>query len=90
MQIFCVCNVSSLEFDSILGVGGFLVVIFFFHSTFTKLQAITLLLGLLGIEEVNEGTMTFSQFEAFKFSPYAPANVKATCLKFFFMVPCLE
>ena len=60
MQHVCVCNVSTLKSDSILGIGGFLVVSFFFHSTFTKLQAITLLLGLLVIEEVNEGTMTFS------------------------------
>ena len=60
MQHFCVCNVNTFESNSISGVGGVLVVSFFFHSTFTKLQAITLLLRLLGIEEVNEGTMTFS------------------------------
>ena len=38
----------------------------------------------------NEGTMNFSQFEAFKFSPYALADVKTTCLKYVFMVPSLE
>ena len=66
-----------------------LVVWFLYPSKRYQLQAKTSFLGLLGIQGLNKGTMSFPQLGVFIFSPHIHADVKKIFLEFWFMVSCL-